>query len=30
MSKVPFTKLGLKKNTEIKTFIWNEQTIEVK
>lgn len=30
MAKVAFTKLGLKKNTEIKTFIWNEQTVEVK
>ena len=30
MSKVPFTKLGLTKNTEIKTFIWKDQTIEIK
>ena len=31
MAKVPFTKLGLNKNKEnIKTFVWNEQTIEVK
>jgi hypothetical protein len=31
MAKVPFTKLGLNKNKEsVKTFVWNEQTIEVK
>lgn len=30
MSKVPFTKLGLTKNTEVKTFIWKDQTIEIK
>ena len=30
MAKVSFTKLGLKKNTDIKTFNWNEQIIEVK
>lgn len=30
MSKVSFTKLNLKKNTDIKTFNWNEQIIEVK
>lgn len=30
MAKLSFTKLGLKKNDEIKTVVWNEQTIEVK
>lgn len=30
MAKVGLTKLGLKKNDEIKTFNWNEQIIEVK
>ena len=30
MSKVPFTKLGLTKNTEVKNFTWKDQTIEVK
>lgn len=30
MAKVSFTKLNLKKNIDIKTFIWNEQTVEVK
>ena len=30
MSKVSFTKLGLTKNTDIASFDWNEQTIEVK
>lgn len=30
MAKVAFTKLGLSKNQEINTFIWNEQVIEVK
>lgn len=30
MAKVGLTKLGLKKNDEIKTFDWNEQIIEVK
>lgn len=30
MAKVSFTKLGLKKNQEINTIIWNEQIIEVK
>lgn len=30
MSKVSFTKLGLTKNTEIGTFTWKDQTIEVK
>lgn len=30
MAKVAFTKLGLTKNTEIKTFNWKDQTIEIK
>lgn len=30
MAKASFTKLNLKKNTDIKTFNWNEQIIEVK
>lgn len=30
MAKVPFTKLGLKLDKEIKTIIWNEQEIEIK
>lgn len=30
MAKTSFTKLNLKKNTNIKTFNWNEQIIEVK
>lgn len=30
MAKVPFTKLGLSKNTEIKNVSWNDQIIEVK
>lgn len=30
MTKVSFTKLGLNKNTEIASFDWNGQTIEVK
>lgn len=30
MAKLSFTKLGLKKNDEIKTIVWNKQTIEVK
>lgn len=30
MAKISFTKLGLKKNQEIKTLIWNDQTIEIK
>lgn len=30
MAKVTLSKLGLTKNTEIKTFVWNGQTIEVK
>lgn len=30
MAKVPFTKLGLTKNTEVKNFTWKDQTIEVK
>lgn len=30
MAKIAFTKLGLTKNTEVKTFTWNDQTIEVK
>lgn len=29
MAKITFTKLGLKLNKEIKTIIWNEQTIEI-
>lgn len=29
MAKIAFTKLGLKPNKEIKTIVWNEQTIEV-
>ena len=27
---INFTKLGLSKNNDIKTFTWNEQDIEVK
>ena len=30
MAKLAFTKLGLKTNTNIETFEFNEQTIEVK
>jgi hypothetical protein len=30
MAKVPFTKLGLSKNQEVKTIEFNEQNIEVK
>ena len=30
MAKVSFTKLGLKKNEEIKIINWNEQAIEIK
>lgn len=30
MAKVPFTKLSLTKNTEVKNFTWKDQTIEVK
>lgn len=30
MAKVAFTKLGLKKNEEVDSFEWNEQTIEVR
>ena len=30
MAKVPFTKLGLKLDKEIKTIVWNEQEIEIK
>ena len=30
MAKVPFTKLGLTKNQEIKILNWNEQNIEIK
>ena len=30
MAKVAFTKLGLKLNKEVKTFIWNDQEIEIK
>lgn len=30
MAKVPFTKLGLTKNTSVASFEWNEQTVEVK
>lgn len=30
MAKVPFTKLGLSKNAEIKNISWNDQIIEVK
>lgn len=30
MAKIAFTKLGLSKNQEVDTFIWNDQTIEVK
>lgn len=30
MAKIAFTKLGLTKNTEVASFDWNGQTIEVK
>lgn len=30
MAKISFTKLGLKKNTNLITLIWNDQTIEIK
>lgn len=30
MAKIPFTKLGLTKNTEVASFEWNGQTVEVK
>ena len=30
MAKVPFTKLGLTKNSEVNNFQWKDQTIEVK
>lgn len=30
MAKVAFTKLGLTKNTNVGSFEWNDQTIEVK
>ena len=30
MAKVSFTKLGLSKNQDIKTFDYNNETIEVK
>ena len=30
MAKVPFTKLGLTKNQEIKVLNWNDQDIEIK
>ncbi len=30
MAKVSFTKLGLKKNTNVITLSWNDQTIEIK
>ena len=30
MAKVAFSKLGLTKNTQVGSFEWNEQTIEVK
>jgi hypothetical protein len=30
VAKLSFTKLGLKKNQEIKTLTWNEQVIEIK
>lgn len=30
MSKISFTKLGLIKNTEVASFDWNGQTVEVK
>lgn len=30
MARIPFTKLALTKNTEVASFDWNGQTIEVK
>lgn len=30
MAKISFTKLGLAKNTEVASFDWNGQTVEVK
>lgn len=30
MAKVPFTKLGLSKNSDVQLFTWNDQAIEVK
>ena len=30
MAKIAFSKLGLKKNTDVNKLIWNEQEIEVK
>ena len=30
MAKVSFSKLNLNKNTEVSTFEWGDQTIEVK
>lgn len=30
MAKIGLTKLGLKIGTEVETFVWNEETIEVK
>ncbi len=30
MAKIAFTKLGLTKNTEVASFEWNGQTVEVK
>ena len=30
MAKVAFSKLGLTKNTNVGSFEWNDQTIEVK
>lgn len=30
MAKIPFTKLSLTKNTEVASFEWNGQTVEVK
>ena len=30
MAKVAFSKLGLKINNDVKTVVFNEQTIEVK
>lgn len=30
MAKIPFSKLGLIKNQEIKTLSWNDQNIEIK
>jgi hypothetical protein len=30
MAKLAFTKLGIKPNTLIKDFVFNQQTVEVK